>query len=210
MTETHPILEYSPKLAPPRELTLEESDGHVRVIFAVAPTWIYLFPIVVGVMVGFMKLVGGLFIAVRLRQLMNGFRAVPSDIFAMRRLTIEIVISASVLALFWWIIAAYEWWMYRRWGRVPRVLTASQKGLILSRLGWWRMRERMFPTSEIKAIELRPVKGNLNWKRTVTNLYIHRHKGWRLRFRLSSSDSQLPRRIAQQLTSKLGCPFIEQ
>jgi hypothetical protein len=79
------------------------------------------------------------------------------------------------------------------------VLTASREGLILSRLGIWRMRERRWPASEITAIELRPIRGNLNWRRTVADLYIRRQKGRPLHFRLSSADASLPARIAEQV-----------
>jgi hypothetical protein len=126
----------------------------------------------------------------------------------LRRITTWMVIYGAVKAFFWWGIAAYAWWKYRRWGRVPRVLTASDEGLILSRPGWRRISERRWSIREIKAIELHPVWGNLKWKRTVADLYIQRHRGRRLRFRLSSPDPHLPSRIANQLKLKLGCPII--
>ena len=137
---------------------------------------------------------------------MTSFGAVPHGLLtAMHRSIARIAIVMCIDAVFWWGLAAYFWWKYRRWGRVPRVLGANDQGLALSRLGWRRMRQQIWPASDIKAIELRPVTGNLNWTRTVADLYIHRHKGRRLHFRLSSPDPQLPARIAEQLKSTLGC-----
>jgi hypothetical protein len=99
---------------------------------------------------------------------------------------------------------AHSWWMYRRWGRVPRILTLSGNGLIFTRLGWHRMREKTWPINEITAIELRTVKFNLNWKRTVADLCFHRRTGRRLRFRLSSANAQLPNQIAQKFGLGMG------
>jgi hypothetical protein len=70
------------------------------------------------------------------------------------------------------------------------------------------MRERWWPVSEIAAIELRPVKGNLNWTRTVADLYIRRQNGRRLRFRLSSPNAQLPGQIATGLAAALQRPLV--
>jgi len=204
----NPILEYSPQRAPPRTLTVEQSDDSVRVIFPVAPAWIYWFPIILGFVVGLAQLCLGLSLA-ELIWHWKRIGGLPPDIAnEFRRISTSMVISGTMQAFFWWGLAAYAWWKYHRWGRVPRVLTANDEGLILSHLGWRRMSERRWPIGEIKAIELRPVWGNLNWKRTVADLYVERHCGRRLRFRLSSPDAHLPSCIANQLSLKLGCPII--
>ena len=208
MAADSPILDYAPNPASPRKLTLEAGNDSVRVIFPVLPAWAYWLMIVLLIVVGLFRLTAGLVIGLAIWRTTNSLG--PSDPDTLRevhRLIAKIVILWTAEALLFLGLAAYEWWKLHRWGRVPRVLTASNEGLVLSRLGWRRMRERTWPVGEISAIEFRPVKGNLNWKRTIADLYIHRRNGWRLRFRLSSSDPQLPDRIARQLALALGCPL---
>ncbi len=123
----------------------------------------------------------------------------------MKRNTIVGVTSIIIEALFWWILAAYHWRMYRRWGHVPRVLIASEKGLTYSHVGWWRMRERFWTPGEIERVELRHLKWNLSRKRVVYVLSIHPVKGRRLRFHLSEKESPPAKDIAQGLALTLGC-----
>jgi hypothetical protein len=113
-----------------------------------------------------------------------------------------------IAALFWLAVAAHQAWMYHRWGRVPRVLTATGEGLVLSRLRWWRLRERKWLLNEITGIQLRPIKINLNPRRTAADLYIKRREGLRrLHFRLSSPDPHLPSQIAERVAAVLGFPL---
>jgi len=123
---------------------------------------------------------------------------------ALRRFVWEVSLSTGFGTVAWGLVAAYHWRMYRRWGRVPRVLAANREGMILTRLGWWRMRERRWAASEIAAVELRPTRLNPAWKRTEAWLYIHRQQGRRLCFHLPSTDSKLPGRIALCLATALG------
>ena len=211
-SNTNPILEYSATISPPRMLTLQEGDGEIQVIFPVSPMWVYWLPIYMGIALGVLKLAGAVFIVERIWSLwsqMGKFGPLPSDASeALRRMVLEIILPACFVALFWWAFAAYKWWELQRWGRVPRVLTANERGLKMSRLGMFRMHERRWGRDEIKSIEFRPVRGNLNWRRTTADLYVHRREGWRLRFRLSSRDRELPSRIARLIANKLGLPLI--
>ena len=208
MAADSPILDYAPKPAPPRKLTLEESNGGVRVIFPVFPVWAYWVSIVLLIVVGLFRLMAGLVIGWAIWRSTNSLGpSHPDTLREAHRLIAKIVILWTAEALLFLGLGAYEWCMLHRWGRVPRVLTARSDSLVLSRLGWWRMRERTWPVSEISAIQFRPVKGNLNWKRTIADLYIRRRNARRLWFRLSSSDPQLPARIAEQLAFRLGCPM---
>jgi hypothetical protein len=207
MDQSNLILSYIPPQAPPQTLTLEETDGQLRVIFSVSPKWAYIFQIVVCFVVGSVKLATGITIA---WVVLRGFSAGPmsaQNVALSRHLAMQILLFAAPSALFWWSIGTYELWMYRKWGRVPRVLTAGLEGLTLSHLGFWRMREKNWPASEFTAVEFRPIKRNLNWTRTVANLYIRRQKGRRLHFRLSSPDPQLPGQIAQRVAHTLGYPL---
>jgi hypothetical protein len=131
-----------------------------------------------------------------------------STSLAAARLVAEIVAQWGIAGICWCGFGLYEWWLFRRWGRVPRILSATREGLTLSRLGWWRMRERHWPATQINGIEFRQVKGNLNWRRTVADLYIRRHKGQRLHFRLSSPDKDLPRKIASRMADVLERPLV--
>ena len=133
--------------------------------------------------------------------------SVPPDIARSSvRLAALVLAEWGIFATCWIGIGAYTWWQFRRWGRVPRILTATPAGLKLSWLGWWRVRERHWPASEITAIEFWPVKGNLNWRRTVADLSITRRKGRRLHFRLSSREPELPEKIAIRIAGVLGVP----
>jgi hypothetical protein len=69
------------------------------------------------------------------------------------------------------------------------------------------MRRRTVLASDITAIEFHPVWGNLTPRRAMGSLTIRRRTGWRLRYRLSSLDQELPRRIAERLAAVLGKPL---
>jgi hypothetical protein len=125
----------------------------------------------------------------------------------MRDLELQILLAGAIATLFWWAVAASSWYAYRKWGKVPRVLTVTGDGLVLSRLRWWRLRERKWLSSEIASIQLRPINVNLNPWRTVADLHINRRKGRRLHFRLSSPDPHLPRQIAERVAAVLGFPL---
>jgi hypothetical protein len=193
----------------PSRLRLEESDGSARIIFAVLPKWAYLLPIVFDFVIGLVHLAVDVAFAELVWSLTKVGPAPPPDLTAqVRRIYIYIFLVFGVNALGWCAAGVYHWWVYHRWGRVPRTLTANNQGLAVSRLTEWRMRERWWPVSEIAAIELRPVKGNLNWTRTVADLYIRRQNGRRLRFRLSSPNAQLPGQIATGLAAALQRPLV--
>jgi hypothetical protein len=57
MSNVGPILDYVPPRTPPRTLTLEESDGYVRVIFPVLPKWFYISGIVASFVMGLGQIV---------------------------------------------------------------------------------------------------------------------------------------------------------
>ena len=206
MNETDSILEYASPRPPPRRLTLQESDDCIRISFPVAANWTYLLPVITGAILGFLQMATAV---LWLRTYLQFTKALPQT-FApmagtMRQQAVLRVTFATIEALFWWILAAYHWRMYRRWGHVPRVLIASEKGLTYSHVGWWRMRERFWTPGQIERVELRHLKWNLSRKRVVYVLSIHPVKGRRLRFHLSGKDSPLAKDIAQGLALTLGC-----
>jgi hypothetical protein len=179
------------------------------VTFPVLPRWVCILSIVVPLLVGCMEATKGVLFTVWTWKLARSFgRPIPNDLAAVLRSNTErLLIGEGVAALVWWGAGAREWWKYRRWGRVPRVLTATSTGLVQTKLGWWRMRERIWPADQFTAVELRNLKWTLSRNRTVAILRLRRRHGLRLRFRLSSSDSQLPDRIAQSLATVPGCPI---
>jgi hypothetical protein len=187
---------------PARRLRLEENIGTVRVVFPVPPTWTYICPIPIGFGVG------SLYVAIWLWSIRFLSLGPSSQQIAVIRHDLLLASVVFVVgAIFWSVSGAYAWRMYYRWGRVPRVLTAGGQGLTISRLGWWHMRERKWPVSEITAIKIRPVRGNLNWKRTVADLSVVLRTGRRLRFRLSSADALLPNQISERVAVALGRPL---
>jgi hypothetical protein len=201
------VLDYDTPAPAPGALTLEELNGCVRVIFPVAPKWAYILTIVYLFFVGATKVIFGVYAVVIIRDLWHSpSRTSPSDAIE-RRAILQIIVGVGISVAVWWGLAGCKLWEYRRWGRVPRILTASKDALILTRLGFWKMRERSWAAVEITSIELKPIKGNLNRKRTLASLRVNRLNGRRLYFRLSSRDALLPGRIAEKLALTLGCPL---
>jgi hypothetical protein len=159
MSNIGPILDYVPPRALPPRLTLAESDGCVRVIFPVLPKWFYISGIVAPFGMGLVRIVMPVLVLRVLWRMLHLYGPPdPQSVAAVQLFAAGILTSLAIDLAVLWGLAAYELWMYRRWGRVPRVLTASDEGLILSRLGWLRMRERRWPASEITGVELRPLK----------------------------------------------------
>ncbi len=206
------IVDYAPSQPPPpRTLTLEEADGRMRVLFAVMPTWTYLLPIVIGLLIGTMKALAGVLLVRMLWRMTHAFHQPnPGVASTLGHWMFWIGFEFAVGALIWWIVATYHWWRYHRWGRVPRVVGIDEEWVTSSRLGLWRVREKRWPKDDFISVEFRPVRWNLNWKRTVAQLCIRRRAGWPLRFRLSSPDPELPGRIARRLACAIGCELILQ
>jgi hypothetical protein len=210
MQNAGPILDYDTRLPwPPRTLRLEEKDGRVRVIFPVAPMWVYVLQIAWCAAVGLITLGGAITTAGLLWRVTYQIGQPPRNIkLTMRDLELHILVAGAIATLFWWGVAACSWYAYRTWGKVPRVLTATGEGLVLSRLRWWRLRERKWLLNEITGIQFRPININLHPWRTAADLYINRREGLRrLHFRLSSPDPHLPRQIAERAAAVLGFPL---
>ena len=132
----------------------------------------------------------------------------PEFVRFCHRYALEFIVSGSISAIFWWTIGAYALWKYRRWGRVPRILTATRESLIYSKLGFRAMRQQVWPVADIKEIRFRPIKRNLNRGKTAADLQIYRRNKRRPKqFRLSSPDPELPTLIAKELAAMLGHPL---
>jgi hypothetical protein len=100
-------------------------------------------------------------------------------------------------------LAGVLWRRHRRWGQVPRTLTASESGLDVSSPGVWRMRHRHYPADRLLKFEHRPLRWILRPRWTSADLIIRRRL-WPFRFRLSTSDPQLPGQAAEEIARVLG------
>jgi hypothetical protein len=110
VAETTPILNYSSlKQEPPRKLTLEESDGLVRVIFATPPNWTYFLPVVTCWMVAALQLAISILSVRNLWQVLTAvgpLRANATSLiwhFAWKRIAGDLP-----FALIWAAIGAYD------------------------------------------------------------------------------------------------------
>jgi len=204
-----PFLEYVPQIGSLRSLTLQQTHGAARVTFPVAPKWVQISSIVLWTALGLMRAAIGLWIVKSMRSVffLPHIQLSSDQVAFLRHFETQIFIGAASEMLLCWAVAGFQFWKFRRWGRIPRMLIATPEGLVLTWLGWFRMRERAWPATEIASVELRPLKYNLPWTGKAALLLINRHKGRRLRYRLSSPDPLLPNEIAKQLASTLGCPL---
>jgi hypothetical protein len=185
----------------------ECADDWARVTFPVAPKWVHFFPIVMGFATGLIELASAILVISMFSH--TSFMGGPGDprgTVAFKHFRMVVLAPAGIYLLLGWGSAGCLLWTYLRWGRVPRVLVASAEVLTLTRLRWWRIRQRRWPADEIGGVELRRVK-SLIGKRTVADLFILRPRGWRLRFRLSSLDPHSPRQIAEAVAQKLNRPL---
>jgi amino acid transporter len=203
MSQVPLILNYSslrPKAG--SRLALQEADGQVRVLFAVTPRWMFLIPVAFALLIGVVCLVLAISSLSWWSQIPGSLTVNTPD---SRQEALEDVAGSALCAVFALTAAALAFWRYRRWVRDHRVLAATKNGLLLSRVGWWRLHQRWWPVDEIAAIELAPVWGSLPVIDTVAYLFIHTRTGRRRRLYLDTPDRTLPDRIAERLSAVLGC-----
>ena len=211
MTENVPrphrdeILHYRTKSPRPRGLHLSEEDGATVVTFPSPPEWLWAIQFAATLAMGLMQLSAAATMAAFVYRMARA-AGTPELLSALRPLyyTTACFILAGVG---WLAVAVYSWWSRRRGAWDARTLTATGTSLVLRCFGWGKMRQTVWPVETIDSIELRPIRGNLNWTRTVADLYIRFHKGRRRKFRLSTSDPRLPAQIAKSLCMALGLPL---
>ncbi len=190
----------------PRELTLEEGEGSVRVLFPLPPQWLRVFAIVAPLVYGFAAAGAGIVFVAAMWKLT---RATPwttvDKVMGVPHVILKAILTAGIVVTAFFTAAAYQWWWFSRYGGLRRTLIASISGLTVIRPGRLRQRERTWPASEILSIELRPLWGNLNRRTPSADLYVHLRKPKLVRFRLTSKDIELPGRIAKGMASAIGC-----
>jgi hypothetical protein len=140
-----------------------------------------------------------------LARLMPGGAAVSS--LPLWRTLVAALLVHTGIGILYAANALLQWYRLYRWGRVPRRLTTTASGVVLSQMGWLGPVHRFWPASAITAVELRQVVGNLLPNRTVAYLKLRRRRRFATPFRLSSRDPQLPKHIAERLAATLGCPL---
>ena len=209
MSQNTPILDYdATQSSLSSKLTVEEGDDFIRVIFPVWPAWTYLIGPGISVLIGASKIAIALVITFEIWRLsrMGGQALAPAARTAMWHFMQNVFVPLLVMGLCWWLVALLEWRRYRRWGRVPRVLQAGKQGLSLTYLGWLGIRQKHWRADQIEAVELRPLRGNLTWWRPTADLIVRRVSKPRLKYRLSSSDADLPEHIAAKMRCLLLPP----
>lgn len=197
------------EVAPPtsRKLSLRREGDTVVITFPTQPTWAWFAAMAMQISVGLLKLCFAAAIAYQFHRLAR-FGPLSPDVTAnVRRFEISTCLFGAGSAAVWWAMAAHTWWTYRRGAAGPKKLTATADGLVLRRFLWNRMRDKLWPASDVSQIEIRIVKGNLNWRRTAADLYVRLRTRRPLRFRLSSSDPEIPRQIAAALSAVLQKPL---
>ncbi|HEX4123183.1 MAG TPA: hypothetical protein VHY37_00540 [Tepidisphaeraceae bacterium] len=205
MAQAPLILNYNalrPK--PGTRLAMEEGEGQVRVLFSVTPRWMFLIPMAIALLIAVGCLIQPC-IDIAFWWQTGGLRAflwAEGGRKALHELVIPAPWAAIALAA-----AGLAIWRYRRWSRDHRILVATKDGLLLSRVGWWRLHRRWWPADQIAAVEIRPVWGSVRVIDTVAYLIVHGRDGRRRRFYLDTPDRTLPGRIAERLSAVLGCPL---
>jgi hypothetical protein len=206
MTDSLSILHYSPPAEISKELQLRARDGSVRVIFPMPPLWLDVLFIVLS---GF-NAAGNIALAVVLPILLRSI--IPPNVNSTPgsdKLWYDIVklsIMRLLIAVPWLLMAGLPLYRLKRWGRMPRRITATPSGLIVSQMGWIQPSHRFWAADRVTAMELRSKPGTVS-QRTIATLHIRCRKWLPLTFRLSSIDSQLPTHIAERLAATLNCPL---
>ena len=201
------VLSYSLPAEISTELQLRTGgNGSLRVTLGVTPVWVGVLFVVLAGMVAALNLVLAIAFPVFLS------RAVPPSVNATQQTSelwssvVRFSAGRMIVALVWTGIAVLPLYRFRRWGRIPRKITATPSGLVESKMGWFAPRHRFWPADRVTTIVLKPMAGSLS-KRTVANLQIYCRRWIPLNFRLSSTDSQLPTHIAERLAATVGCPL---
>ncbi|HEX4052766.1 MAG TPA: hypothetical protein VHX86_00740 [Tepidisphaeraceae bacterium] len=127
MPDIRPILEY-PTPQPLDKLTLEEGADFARVVFPVSPMWVYWLLVGGSVAIALMATIGSLVIGVMILRPYAAVGLYPATKAKLWHLSFIPLSENLGMPLFWWCLAIFEWWKYRRWGRVPRVLLARVDG----------------------------------------------------------------------------------
>jgi len=194
------VLQYLPPVTP-SELQLRVQDGVVHVYFGVWPLWLYLLEIT-ATAIGAAATV--LATSILLINIARGY-------FGM--LPPETLRLLAAPAIFWLGIAMVTLaltgarvYRLRHWGRLQRILAATSSGMTFTFSWLGRARHRFWSADQFTSLELREVHSIISSSRTITELRIRRKGKWPRTFRLASTDSQLPKHIAEQLAATLGCP----
>jgi hypothetical protein len=189
-----------------RRLTLEETEGGVRVLLPVMPLWFYP-TLVAGLILGGLgPIVINTVTAWNLARVLRRIGATAT--VTPRSLLLGTIHQDGLFILYCFAGAAYSWFYYRRTGRFSRTITASAEGITWQEWSLWRLRERRLVAPEISVVQFLPLVGNLTPWRGGGHLLIRLvNKRPRVRFRLLSRDRELPLRLAERMAAALGKPL---
>ncbi|MGA3067107.1 MAG: hypothetical protein ABSF29_09700 [Tepidisphaeraceae bacterium] len=201
---TDEVITYrTPQPQPPRRLTLEEGPGFARVIFPVASAWSYVLAPAFFAAMAMWAIIGPFVWAIYTWRALR-LLGVPPPSTSTLSVIWQVARQEWPTATFFSIIAIFALWKYRKWGRVPRILSATRKGLTDSYLGLFAMRQKHWPAHEITGVHPRPLRGDLNPRKPMRELVVSLSNKSERTFRLPTHDPKLLAQIAQRFQSLLG------
>ncbi len=188
---------------------MNEEDGAVIVTFPAAPDWLWAFQVGMAGALGF----GYFAMAAKVARFI--YRWAPPGTAATPQTLAPMAVSALWIMLpgvVWWAIAGYAWWSRRRGAGTSRVLIATRERLTLRRFAWTGIRDTIWRADSIDRIELK-ILTNPGRKKTVARLHVRfrartlQFLGLPLIFRLSTTDRDLPMRLASGIAETLHTPL---
>jgi len=201
MAELLESLNYYPPAKPVRELTLTVEPRIARVEFPIRSMWAVRISVALNILTGAMKLAAFVFVLWIIHSISVHW---PVDLTPeLRWILVRGAFLVAAVACFWWLLAAHEWRMHRRFGHIPRSLTADESGITRRWTGWRSLRERHWLAAEIIAIELQPQRGVHLWGKKRRTLVVRRAGKRPLRFALPGCAPSLPPRIVEAFSAAL-------
>jgi hypothetical protein len=198
MSGPEQILNYAPQPRSLRQYCLEEHEGRLGLTFPCRPKWAYVLDVAAPATAGmFFFAPPILLLAMEYRLRASGALSLADD-----WLVLAIWLPPGLCAAF---AAAYKFRMYRRWGRVPRVLTADKLELTDTRLGIWSMRRRTWPAGEIARIEVRRARLPFRRWHLIGRICVIRRDGKKMTIRIMSKNLDFSQRLAERLATALQC-----
>ncbi len=207
MAEPDRVIEYATHTNDIHALRLEQNADAFRVIFPVKPTWMWVLDIVAPLFFACCKLVTAIWILLMVWRVssMRVFGPPTALHELILRFGLEIFGATGLAVAFWTVIAAFDWWRFRKFAGEPRELIVNREGITDRKPGWLQMCERRVGAGDIKEIRLKVYRFHFSRKKTVADLVIYRVKGWPIRCRLSTADGELPGEIGRRMAMMVGC-----
>lgn len=197
------VLAYETRGAAPKSLTLINDGGEVRLIFPNVPKWLQL----IGIAFTALAALAAALLIMQISWMILWLRR---NVFA--GTTMPAISQFDMFSsfwphliplLFWSAIAIYEIMEFQRWGHVPNSLALRENRLIWRRRGFWGMKERTFPAEQITGVSIERVPDIFRRNRAF-KIRIDFASRRPFSHRFSTSDPELPTRIANAFRAALG------